>query len=360
MKLKEYIGKELFRKYGINVPNGVLIKSIDELKRADEIKSRTLVVKAQVLAGGRGKAGGIKLAERTELNRVVSEMLGSRIKGEKVNEVLVEEKLEIEKELYLSFVINRSERNINLVFSEAGGIDIEETAEKHPKKIVRTGLIEFSDSVLKGLPDIRGLRDMTAKLYKLFRENDCQLAEINPIVVSRNNLIAADAKIIIDDNALYRHPEFSVKTEELTELEDMAKKSGLQYVELDGNIAVIGNGAGLVMATLDMIKHFGGKPANFLDVGGGASVEQMELAIRIALMKKPKALFINIFGGITRCDEIAQGISNYKSRNRIEIPLVVRMIGTNEEMGRKILEENKIHSIDTMEEGARKVVELAK
>ncbi len=360
MKLKEYIGKELFRKYGINVPNGVLVRSLSDLGNVETIKAEELVVKAQVLVGGRGKAGGIRTAKRPELRMVVSGMLGSMLKGEKISEVLVEEKLRIDRELYLSFVVNRAEKNFSLVFSESGGVDIEETAEKHPDKIVRVGLLDFDESIIKNIPNITGIGDLISRLYKLFRENDCQLAEINPLVVSKNILIAADAKIIIDDNALYRHPEFNVKTEELTELEDMAKKSGLQYVELDGNIAVIGNGAGLVMATLDMINHFGGKPANFLDVGGGASVEQMELAIRIALMKKPKALFINIFGGITRCDEIAQGISNYKSRNRIEIPMVVRMIGTNEEMGRKILEENKIHSIDTMEEGARKVVELAK
>ncbi|MBW3021687.1 ADP-forming succinate--CoA ligase subunit beta, partial [Candidatus Woesearchaeota archaeon] len=201
--------------------------------------------------------------------------------------------------------------------------------------------------------------EIIKNLNRLMKEFDCELVEINPLVLSNGEYIAADSKVVLDDNALYRHPEFK-KEEELTDIEKKAAEHGLQYVELDGDIAIIGNGAGLVMSTLDVLKHFGGKPANFLDVGGGASVSVMEKSLEIVLMKKPKGVFINIFGGITRCDEIAQGLVNYIKNNNIEIPMVVRMIGTNEEGGERILNQNGIKSLDSMEECAKNIVEMTK
>ena len=366
MKLKEYEGKELFKKYKLAVPAGFIATTPEEV--ADglyQLKGDEVVLKAQVLVGGRGKAGGIKICSKERAAEVAKKMLGTRIKGEPVLELLVEEKLKIDQEMYLSFTVSRAEKGLALLFSLEGGVDIEELAKRSPEKIARIFMTEFDDKAvyqdLKWLDYGKELFGIVRALHMLMIHEDAQLVEINPLVLSGGVLVAADSKVIIDDNSLYRHKDYARQKEfELTGLEAEARKSGLQYVELDGNIAIIGNGAGLVMATLDIIDHFGGKPANFLDVGGGASVEKMEKALDIALSKPVKGLFINVFGGITRCDDIAQGLVNYQKEKKMTVPMVVRLIGTNESEGRTILKENGISALDSMETGAKEIVELAK
>ncbi|MBW3003188.1 ADP-forming succinate--CoA ligase subunit beta [Candidatus Woesearchaeota archaeon] len=363
MKLKEYQGKELFRRYGIKTPEGYVVSSVDD------VKEQPGVVKVQVLVGGRGKAGGIKVANADNIKDICQELLNMEIKGLKVKELLIEEKINIEKELYLSITVNRGDKCFTLIFSEEGGVDIESVPKE---KIVKVNFYDIDDvideiknkindnrTINKEIKNKEEIIEIIKNLNRLMKEFDCELVEINPLVLSNGEYIAADSKVVLDDNALYRHPEFK-KEEELTDIEKKAAEHGLQYVELDGDIAIIGNGAGLVMSTLDVLKHFGGKPANFLDVGGGASVSVMEKSLEIVLMKKPKGVFINIFGGITRCDEIAQGLVNYIKNNNIEIPMVVRMIGTNEEGGERILNENGIKSLDSMEECAKNIVEMTK
>ncbi len=366
MNLTEFQGKELFKKYGIPVSKGFIVSSIEEVsqEKLNSLNSKQVVVKAQILSGGRGKAGLIKFVSKksSEVKNVVKELLGKELNGFKVREVLIEEKTEFKKEFYLGLTVDRSQKSVLLIFSNQGGIEIEKLAKKSPEKIIAKNIsknekIEFN--VEKKLEE--ELIELTNKMLKLMKEKDAELVEINPLALNeKNELIAIDSKIVIDDNALYRQGEFvQQKKQELTELEKKASELGLMYVELNGEIAVIGNGAGLVMSTLDLLNHFGGKPANFLDVGGGASQQQMEKAAEIVLMKKPKALLINIFGGITRCNEIAQGIVKYKNFHEVKVPIVVRMIGTNEAEGKKILQNAGIFCENSMEEAIKKVVSLA-
>jgi len=324
MRLKEYQGKRLFREYGIEIPEGKIISSVKP--EPDKI------AKAQVLSGKRGKGGLIAAATEKNLRKMFMQC----------KEVLVEEKLDIEKEYYLSLTIDRSEKRIVILFSEEGGIEVEDA--KHMKKVP----YELRQEIPKEFAPI------VEKMHKLMKEHNATLVEINPLVLAKGRLIAADAKVILDDNA--EHKGFS---KSLTELEAEASRHGLSYVELEGNIAIIGNGAGLVMATLDVVDHFGGNVANFLDLGGGASTEKMEKAMQITLKKKPKAILINIFGGITKCDDIAKGLINYKSRKNIEIPIIARMIGTNEEEAKEVLKENNIMAYDSMEECAKEAVKNA-
>ncbi|PIN79043.1 succinate--CoA ligase subunit beta [Candidatus Woesearchaeota archaeon CG10_big_fil_rev_8_21_14_0_10_34_8] len=335
MRLKEYEGKEIFKQYGIDVPKGYVVSS------ADDVKEDSAVLKAQVLEGGRKKNGLILISDNAKED----------IKGllEKCDEVLVEEKLDIEKELYLSLTIDRFEKCVKLLFCKCGGIDIEDMADNVVKiKIETENDVEACE-----------VSSIAKKLYKIMKETDAELVEINPLVYSNGKYIAADSKIIIDDNALFRHPEL-VKENKMCYAEERAAVCGFNYVELDGDIAVIGNGAGLVMSTLDVLNYYGGKAADFLDVGGGADVKRMEQAMDVVLTGKPKALLINIFGGITRCDEIAQGIVNYKKSKGIEVPMVVRLIGTNEDEGKKILNDNCIASLDSMEDCVKAVVGVVK
>ncbi len=338
----------------------------DSVSAVQEVGHAQVAVKAQVLVGGRGKAGGIKLVEKAEAPEAVKAMLGTELKGEKISEVLIEEKLNIDCEYYLSLTVNRSDKNVTFLFSEEGGVEIEELAKVSPEKIIRVGIVgefprELVQAAMESNAHASQIVALAEKMFALMKEKDAELVEINPLVVSSGQLIAADAKVIIDDNALYKHEEFArLKERELSELEKKSREFNLNYVELDGDIAIIGNGAGLVMATLDIVQHFGGTPANFLDIGGGANVEQMQKAVEIVLEKKPKGIWINIFGGITKCDEVARGLANYANERGISIPIVVRMIGTNEAEGKKILEENGIRSLDSMELCAKKIVELAK
>lgn len=343
MKLKEYEGKEIFKEYGLKVPEGYVVSDVSEVKDAD----KDVVVKSQVLVGSRKKSGGIEFANSENVKDVVSKLLGKEINGLKVEEVLVEERLNIEKEMFLSLTIDRFEKKIKVLFYEEGGIDIEKEADK---------VLKLDVDELDKLGEVKKVAEV---LYKIMKDYDAELVEINPLVVADGELVAADSKIIVDDNALFRHLELAPKNRQCY-AEERASVCGFNYVELGGDIAVIGNGAGLVMATLDVLNYYGGKPADFLDVGGGADVKRMESAMDAVLSNNPKALLINIFGGITRCDEIAQGIVNYREEKGVDVPMVVRLIGTNEEEGKKILHKGCIVSLDSMEDCIKAVVEVSR
>lgn len=372
MKLYEYEAKEIFLKHGIPVPEFRVVSTPeDALRTAEEIKGR-VVVKAQVLVAGRGKAGGVKLADTPEeAYRYAKQMLGSEIKGEKVNKVIVTKAVDIARELYLSIIIDRSMGQPVILSSPEGGVDIEELARTRPERILKIpvdpliGLRDYSAReaarFLELGEQLKQAQDIVSRLYEVFVEYDCELAEINPLALSINGeLHAVDAKIIVDDNALYRHQEFSGDyLRDLSYYEAEAKKLNFSYVELDGNIGILCNGAGLTMATMDTVYVMGGRPANFLDIGGGARAEVVEKALSILLQHpKTEILFINILGGITRCDEVARGIVEAMKKNPVEKKLVVRLKGTNEEEGRRILEEKGIYVFEFMDEAARKTVEL--
>jgi succinyl-CoA synthetase beta subunit len=382
MKLYEYKAKEIFAKYGIPVPIGLVVSNHEEL--ADKIASDTdddtldlsapVAIKSQVLVGGRGKAGGIKFANNMdEIKATINELIGSSLKGYEVRQVLVEQKLDLTdaQELYVGFTIDRSSKKPVAIVSSEGGVDIEQVAATTPDMIFKLELdpiSEFEMYQARNLSKKLGFKNKTMlqvasiiyKLYKLFRDYDAELAEINPLMVGPNiGVIAADAKITIDDNSLYRHQEFSgvMKVSgEYTAIEQKAKDAGLAYVELDGNIGIIGCGAGLVMASLDILNQYDGQAANFLDVGGGATAENMRQALELVEMKDGvRSVFVNIFGGITRCDEIAKGIVDFSPK----IPLAIRMMGTNQEEGIKILTDNGYNVFDTLEESAEHAVKLA-
>lgn len=379
MKLFEYEAKEILSKYGIPTPTGGLITSPKQARETAERIKSPVVVKAQVLVAGRGKAGGILLASSpAEAELSSSKLLSSKIKGIKVQSVLVEEQLSISKELYFSITVDRSNRSYVAIASSEGGVEIEEIAAATPEKIIKVlvdplyGFRSYhARQIAKKLgyvgSQMRELAAIFLKLYRVAMDCDAELCEMNPIVeTSEGKFVAADARLIIDDNALYRQSNFQgrltkIDGDKLTSQELEAQKSGLAYVKLDGNIGVIGNGAGLVMATLDAIKLYGGNPANFLDVGGGASSDKMAAALNLVLSDhRVDVVFINILGGITRCDEVAKGILEAKSRIGFVKPMVIRLVGTNEREGRRILTEAGIHILDSMEEAAEKAVGIAK
>ncbi len=370
MRLQEYQGKELFRRVGIPVVDGLVALSAEQAEEAAEELGCPVVVKAQVLVGGRGKAGGIKLAQTPVEARAHAEnILQMTIKGERVRKVLVTQAVEIEKEFYLSVTIDRAAKKPIVIFSAEGGMEIEELAKRYPEKIirfhvdpliglqayqVRTALYQagIESSLMKPLSDI------FLKLYQAFVQYRAQLVEINPLAIADGQLIAIDSKFIIDDDDMpaelagWEEEELAGSAEERA-----AKQVGLQYVKLDGTIGIIGNGAGLVMATLDVVALKGGRPANFLDIGGGANAEVMKKALQIVLSDSHvRGLFINIFGGITRCDEVARGLVATQRELGIRVPMVVRLTGTNEVEGRKILEAQGITPVTDMEEGAAEIV----
>jgi len=382
MFLKEFEGESLFSKYEIPVPRSVLLSKND--KDGDKLEEklkffldnmsgvREFVVKPQLLRGKRGKSGAISFVTREEALEVVDVSLGAEFGSEKVSEVLVAERLDVGEELYLSIAIDRFYGCPVLVFSREGGVDIEELAEKSPDKIVKILFSEINQwnekeldeklSVLVDDAEVRiGIKEIVVKLFELFIKEDLILAEINPLILCKDgNLLAADAKVIVDDNATSRHAEYvGGLKRELSTLEFVAREAGLSYVELDGDLAIIGNGAGLVMATLDAVNDYGGRPANFCDIGGGASSDMMKKALDIVLKKKNVgALFINIFGGITHCDEIAMGIVNYLQENVTMVPMVVRIIGTKDKEAREILDKNGIEAYDSFNEAAKKAASL--
>ena len=386
MKIHEYQGKQIFREYGVPTPRGFPALSVDEaMDAARKLGGPVWVVKAQIHAGGRGKGGGVKLAKSLdEVRKQASSILGMQLKthqtgpqGQKVRRLLIEEGAEIAKELYAGMVVDRGTQRVVLMASSEGGMDIEEVAAKTPEKIRKVfidpvqGLSDAdADEVALaiGIPQtaLAEGRKVFQALYKCFVETDASLAEINPLILTgQNRVIALDAKLNFDDNALFRHPEIAAlrDLDEEDPLETEASKYELNYISLDGEIACLVNGAGLAMATMDTIKLFGGSPANFLDVGGSATAEKVTAAFKIMLSnRKVKAILVNIFGGIMKCDTIANGVVAAAREVKLSLPLVVRMKGTNEELGKQILKDSglPIISADNMGEAARKAVAAVK
>jgi len=386
VKIHEYQGKDLFRKYGIAVPRGIPAFSVDEaVKAAEALGGGVWVVKAQIHAGGRGKGGGVKLARSMdEVKSLAGSILGMQLvthqtgpTGQPVRRLLIEEGADIKKELYAAMVVDRGSQRVVLMASADGGMDIEEVAAKTPERIHKVyidpakGLTDAqSDEIARavGITDamLPQARSMFGSLYRLFEETDASLAEINPLIVTGDGkLVALDAKLNFDANALFRHPDVvalrDLDEEDPAEVE--ASKFDLSYISLDGDIGCLVNGAGLAMATMDVIKLYGGNPANFLDVGGGATAEKVTEAFKIMLRNKGlKAILVNIFGGIMRCDVIAQGVIAASKAVSLKVPLVVRMKGTNEQEGRALLAQSglPIISANDMAEAAQKVVAAAR
>lgn len=381
MKLHEYEAKELFAKYGVKIPPGRLALTPEEVRKAAEEMGPPVVLKAQVVVAGRGKAGGIKVAKSVEEAYELSkQMFGMNIKGLTVRKLYVTKYLEVEREMYLSLIIDRATRRFLFLASPVGGMDIEEIAKTTPEKIKRVYVDPFvglRDYHVRSIVSWLGFSPGTAQwqqaasivqaMYKIAVDYDAELVESNPLTLTKEgDVVPLDARVIVDDNALFRHPELEKALEEdprdITEFEAYAKKIGFHYVELDGDIGIIGNGAGLTMATMDLVYHFGGRPANFLDIGGGASREVVREAVKVLLNHpRAKVIFINIFGGITRADEVAYGVKEaLQAAGGTTKKIVVRMKGTNEELGRAILAEIGVPLFESAEEAAKKAVELAK
>jgi len=373
LKLHEYQAKEILAKYGIPVPPGKVAYTPEEAKKIATEIGKTVVIKAQVHVGGRGKAGGVKLArDPNEAYEVAKRILGMNIKGLTVKKVLVAEAADIAKEYYAGLIQDRASQRVVMMVSKEGGVDIEEVAREKPEAIVKypidphTGLRPFEarqiviDAGLEG--NLNKLADVLVKLYRAYAGVDAFLAEINPLVVTaEGQVIAVDAKIDLDDNGLFRHPDLAELREVEAEhpLEIEALKYGFAYVKLDGNIGVLGNGAGLVMYTLDLVNRVGGKPANFLDIGGGAKADVVENALKL-IAKDPdvEGIFINIFGGITRADEVAKGVIRVLEAGVLKVPVVMRVAGTAEEEARKLLEGKPVYMYPTSIEAARAIVAM--
>lgn len=376
MKLHEYQSKNLFSRYGILIPRGNIAATPAEAKAVAEELGGAVVVKAQVQVGGRGKAGGVKVARTPDVaQQYATEILSMTIKGLPVRKVLVDEAAPIESEIYFAITNDRTARRPVMIASAAGGMDIEEVAVKTPGKIIKVyidpllGLRDYQSRDIAAAIDLpRGYWKDFARiangLWRAFSENDATLAEINPLVITKDKrLLALDGKIIIDDNALFRHPD-------LAELRDMdeedpseteARRFGLSYIKLEGSIGCMVNGAGLAMTSMDIVKLFGGEPANFLDIGGGAPADKVAAAMRI-IQSDPnvKAILLNIFGGITRCDEVAHGILAAMGSSKPRVPIVVRLVGTNATEGRRLLADAQMITAETLAEAARKAVAAAR
>ncbi len=375
MKLHEYQAKTFLREFGIPVPEGEVAATPEEAQKIARRTGCPVMIKAQVLVGGRGKAGGVKMANSPEeAMSLARDIIGMKIKGIEVQRVLVARAVDIQSEFYVSLTVDRSARAVQCIASASGGMEIEEVAVKEPEKIVRfpldpeAGLVreKHFSALSRAFPS----PDLAAQawtivdgMWKLFSAKDCSLVEINPCaLVPGGRLVAADAKVIFDDSALYKHPELEAlrSPEEYGADELEARANGLSYVSLDGTIGCIVNGAGLSMATMDLIKYFGASPANFLDVGGSSNPEKVLSALRIILRKDHiRAVLINIFGGITRCDDIARGILMAREKLGIPVPLVIRLIGTNEAEGRQILSAAGIEAYDDLTEAVKAVVARA-
>jgi succinyl-CoA synthetase beta subunit len=386
MNIHEYQGKEILRKYGVSVPNGKVAFTVEEaVEAAKELGTQVCVVKAQIHAGGRGKAGGVKVAKNLdEVRTYANEILGKTLvthqtgpEGKEVKRLLIEEGCDIKKEYYVGLVLDRATSKVVLMASEEGGTEIEEVAEKNPEKIFKeeidpvVGLmpyqarrIAFNINIPKELVN-QAVKFMMG-LYNAYIEKDCSIAEINPLVVTGDGqVMALDAKLNFDSNALYRQKDVlayrDLEEEDPKEIE--ASKYDLSYISLDGNIGCMVNGAGLAMATMDIVKHYGGDPANFLDVGGGATAEKVTEAFKIILSdRNVKGIFVNIFGGIMKCDVIAEGVVEAAKQVQLSVPLVVRLEGTNVDLGKKILAESglAITPAESMADGAQKIVSLVK
>lgn len=376
MKIHEYQARNLFRKYGIPVPDGVVCHSVEEVEKNVPNNDKLRVVKAQVHVGGRGKAGGVKLAKsKAEAVEKAGQILGMDIKGLTVEKVLVADAVDIEKEFYVGLINDRNSKSVTLMASAEGGVEIEEVARVSPEKIIKMsidptmGLMDWQARkiALQLFSDPKEMRQAAAilvKLYRLYVETDSSLAEINPLVITPDKqVLAIDGKMNFDDNALFRQPEI-LKMREATEDEKKeieANEKGLSYIKLDGNIGCMVNGAGLAMATMDMIKLYGGEPANFLDIGGSSSPQKVVEAMDILLSdSNVKAVMINIFGGITRCDDVARGLVTALKEISTDIPVVIRLSGTNAQEGLEIIREFGLPTVSTMSEAAQKAIELSR
>jgi succinyl-CoA synthetase beta subunit len=376
MKIHEFQARNLFKEYGIPVPDGVVCRTVEEVKAMVPDSDRLRVVKAQVHAGGRGKAGGVKLAAtKAEAVEKAGQILGMDIKGLKVEKVLVADAVDIEREFYVGLINDRNTKSVTLMASAEGGVEIEEVARVSPEKIIKMsidptmGLMDWQARklALQLFDDPKQMRQAAAiliKLYKLYIETDSSLAEINPLVVTPDNqVLALDGKMNFDDNALYRRPQIlalrEATPEEVKEID--AHEKGLSYIKLDGNIGCMVNGAGLAMATMDMIKLYGGEPANFLDIGGSSNPGKVVDAMNILLSdSNVKAVMINIFGGITRCDDVARGLVTALKKIDTKIPIVIRLSGTNSKEGLEIIRDFGLPTVATMSEAAQKAIELSR
>jgi succinyl-CoA synthetase beta subunit len=376
LKLHEYQSKRIFAQYGVPIPQGDVATAPEKARRIAARLSKRVVIKAQVLVGGRGKAGGIRLAsDPDEAEELASQILGMKIKGLTVKKVLVDEAADIATEIYLGIVIDRAKRRPVMMASAEGGIEIEEVARATPERIVRIAVdpflglqayqgreLAFGIGLRKDL--VHNFVKIAQGLYEAFQDCDASLAEINPLVVTDDGkLLAVDGKMLLDDNALFRHFELAEMrdADEATGEEEKARRYGLSYVKLDGEIGCMVNGAGLAMATMDITKLYGGEPANFLDIGGGAQAEKVAAALRIILSDpNVKTVLFNIFGGITRCDEVAKGILEALREVPTDIPMVARLVGTNENEGRQLLADAQMITAATLAEAAQKAVAAAR
>ena len=377
MNLFEYQGKDLYKKYSITTPKSIFINSISDLTENHGL-SFPLVVKAQVQVGGRGKAGGIKVAKNhQELEEHIDAILGMDIKGHKVESLLIEEASEIISEYYISFTLDRSEKKYLMMLSSKGGMDIEEVAANSPEDLIKIYIspsLGLESKIITqaiknanlNLDYIDELHDIISKLYKLFTEGDCDLVEVNPLAITNQGVSALDSKVSLDMNAIYRHDDFKKYEEEIPipESEKFAKSKGLNFIKLDGSVGIIGNGAGLVMSTLDVVAEHGGKAANFCDIGGGAKAETVTAALEVLESEEEvTSVLINIFGGITRCDLVAEGIVEATKGKVLKWPLIVRLDGTNSKEGLEILSKNsneKIIISESMDDAAKAAVEGGK
>lgn len=376
MKIHEYQARNLFRKYGIPVPDGVVCHSVEEVEEKVPNDEKLRVVKAQVHVGGRGKAGGVKLAKsKAEAIEKAGEILGMDIKGLTVEKVLVADAVDIEKEFYVGLINDRNTKSVTLMASAEGGVEIEEVARVSPEKIIKMaidpmmGLMDWQArkialQLFKDPKEVRQAAAILVKLYRLYVDSDSSLAEINPLVLTPDKqVLAIDGKMNFDDNALFRQKEI-LSMREVTEDEQKeidANEKGLSYVKLDGNIGCMVNGAGLAMATMDMIKLYGGEPANFLDIGGSSNPQKVVDAMNILLSdQNVTAVMINIFGGITRCDDVARGLVTALTEIKTDIPIVIRLSGTNAKEGLEIINDFGLPTVSTMSEAAEKAIELSK
>jgi succinyl-CoA synthetase beta subunit len=375
MKLHEYQSKHIFSKYGVPIPKGRVAATASEAKQIAEELGGRVVIKSQVLVGGRGKAGGIKVAkDPNEAETLATQILAMTIKGLPVRKVLVDEAADIVQEIYLGITNDRAAKKPVMMASAAGGVDIEEVAARMPEKIIKIhidpllGLRDYQTRDIATFIDLprdhwRDFSKIANGLWQAYTANDATLAEINPLVITRDKrLVALDGKMLIDDNALFRHSDLADMRDldEEAPAETEARKYGLSFIKLDGNIGCMVNGAGLAMTSMDILKLFGGEPANFLDIGGGAGAEKVAAAMRIILSdSNVKAVLYNIFGGITRCDEVARGILAAMAEVKPKVPMVVRLVGTNAEEGRKLLADAKMITAETLADAAQKAVNAA-
>ena len=376
MNIHEYQAKDILRKEGVPIPPGEVASTPDQVEAIAKQYGGTVVVKAQVHAGGRGKAGGVKLAKSpAEAREIGSKILGMEIKGLPVQKVLITPAADIASEAYVGIILDRASKKPVFMVSPAGGIDIEEVAAKTPEKILklpvdtRYGLEPFQASRLgfflfDDVKKVRAVAKIMQQLYRAFMKSGCSLAEINPLVTTpAGDVVALDAKMVIDDNELDRHPELAALRDESAEApsEVLARNASLTFIKLDGNVGCVVNGAGLAMATMDLVKYYGGEPANFLDIGGSSNPEKVVNALKIITADPSvKAILFNIFGGITRTDDVANGIVTATKQNPLKVPIVIRLTGTNEEIAMKILQENGFSASSDMDEAVKKAVELAK